>query len=76
MYALSVHLGKGFWNALADLDITGAWIISPIKNHKIFRGGHPFRMYLSFRCSSGQRESIDSRLPTEPCVRVRTRLLM
>ncbi|MDQ1268995.1 MAG: hypothetical protein QG618_301, partial [Thermodesulfobacteriota bacterium] len=26
--------------------------------------------------SSGQRESIDSRLPTEPCVRVRTRLLM
>ena len=25
---------------------------------------------------SGQRESIDSRLPTEPCVRVRTRLLM
>jgi len=25
---------------------------------------------------SGQRESSDSRLPTEPCVRVRTRLIM
>ncbi|NWH06957.1 ATP-binding protein [Desulfobacter latus] len=26
----SPHVGKGFWNALADLGITRAWIISPV----------------------------------------------